>query len=28
VAVYTWLRWHGCSSGDAKALLFPTKFPV
>ena len=28
MACFTWLRWHGCNSGDAKALLYPTKYGV
>ena len=28
MACFTWLRWHGCSAGDARALLYPTKFAV
>jgi hypothetical protein len=28
IACFTWLRWHGCSAGDTKALLFPTRYPV
>lgn len=28
MACFTWLRWHGCSTGDAQALLYPTRYPV
>ncbi len=28
IACLTWLRWHGCSAGDTRALLYPTRYPV